>query len=163
MKVQLLNFNLWWGPGSRVPGCWSPRSLGPSPTFTPCPKTTRSQSKLSLSYAIASISLIFSIGNKSKFSRNSTLVFESFIKLSMLVKSVSPAHSVIISQTKLILGLGALVKSIYGAISSRAEAKSVKITMVFYLSWLTSWIFSWIGYKRLQLATTLYKIFSIEV
>ena len=41
-------------------------------------------------------------------------------------RSVSPAHSVIISQTKSILGVGTAVKSIlFGTISSRADAKSI--------------------------------------
>ena len=40
--------------------------------------------------------------------------------------SVSPAQSVIISQTKSILGFGRTVKSIlFGTISSRADAKSI--------------------------------------
>ena len=40
--------------------------------------------------------------------------------------SVSPAHSVIISQTKSILGFGTVVKSIlFGTISSRANVKSI--------------------------------------
>ena len=75
-----------------------------------------------------SVCLIFSIKSKSKFSRNSTLVFESFIRLSMLVTSASvyPAHSVIISWIKSILGFGTAVKSIlFGTISSRADAKLI--------------------------------------
>ena len=51
-----------------------------------------------------------------------------FIRLSMLVTStsVSPAHSVIISRTKSILGLETAVKSmLFGKISSRADAKSI--------------------------------------
>ena len=60
----------------------------------------------------SSICLIFSIESISNFSRNSTLVFESFIRLSMFVTSasVSPAQSVTISQTKSILGFGTAVK-----------------------------------------------------
>ena len=76
----------------------------------------------------ASICLIFSIESKSKFSRNSILVFECFTRLSILVTSTSlfPAHYLIISQTKSILGFGAAVKSIlFGTISSRADTKSV--------------------------------------
>ena len=58
----------------------------------------------------------------------------------MLVTSTSvfPAHSVITSQKMLILGFGTAVKSIvFGTISSRADAKSVKMTMIFDLIRLT--------------------------
>ena len=69
---------------------------------------------------LGSICLIFSIESISKFSRNSTLVFESFIRLPMLAisASVSPAQS--------ILGFGTPVKSIlFGTISLRAVGKSI--------------------------------------
>ena len=72
--------------------------------------------------------LIFSIESKFKFSRNSTLVFERFLRFSMLVTSTSvfPAHSVINSQPKSILGFGTAVKSILlGAISSKADSKPI--------------------------------------
>ena len=70
----------------------------------------------------------FWIESLSKFSRNSASVFESFIWLSMLVTStsVSSVQSVIISQTRSILGFGTAVKSIlFGTISSKADAKSI--------------------------------------
>ena len=75
-----------------------------------------------------SIWLFFAIESKSKFSRNSTLVFERFVRLSMLVTSTSvfAAHSVIISQTKSILGFGTAVKSIlFDTTSSRADEKLI--------------------------------------
>ena len=78
--------------------------------------------------AQTSICLIFSNESNSKFSRNSTLVLESFIGLSILVTStsVSLVHSVIISQTKSILAFGPAVKSLMlYAIPSWADVKSV--------------------------------------
>ena len=78
--------------------------------------------------AQTSICLIFSIESNTKFSRNSTLVLESFIGLSMLVTStlVSLVHSVIISRTKSILAFGPAVKSIMlYVISSWADVKSI--------------------------------------
>ena len=75
-----------------------------------------------------SIYLTFSVESNSKFSRNSTLVLESFIRLSMLVTStsVSPVHSVVISRTKSILAFGPAVKSLMlYAIPSWADVKSV--------------------------------------
>ena len=71
---------------------------------------------------------MFSIESKSKYSRNSTLGFDSFIRPSMffISTSVSPAQSVIISRTKSILGFRTAVKSIlFDTISSRADAKSI--------------------------------------
>ena len=92
----------------------------------------------------------FSTESKLKFSRNSILVFQSFIRLSIHVtsKSVSPVHSVTISQTKSILGSGTAVKSIpFGAISSRADAKPINDNG--FLSDLANELnfFLWTSYK----------------
>ena len=81
-----------------------------------------------------SVCLIYATKSKSKFFRNSTSVFDNFIRLSMLdtSKSVSSTHSVTISRTKSILDLGTAVKSIlFGAISSSVDTKKKSATMVF--------------------------------
>ena len=84
--------------------------------------------QMSFQKLFLSICLIISIKSISKFPRNFALIFESFIRLSILVTStsVSPAQSVITSRTMPILGFGAAVKSLlFGTISSRNDAKSI--------------------------------------
>ena len=70
----------------------------------------------------SSVCINFPIESISKFSRNTTIVFESFIRLPMPVI----CQSVTISQTKSLLGFVTAPKSIlFGTIFSNADAKSI--------------------------------------
>ena len=113
-----------------------------------------------------SICQTFSVESNSKFSRNSTLILESFTRLSILVTStsVSPVHYVIISQTKSILAFGAAVKSINALRNSfMGWCKINQWQWFFYLIRLTGWMFLWgAGYKGSFLFTTFCKIFTIK-